>query len=118
MRSLLFAVLLSTVALAQAPQSSGPIFEMTVTNAIAIGFDAPTLATLNVRGGGDAVCSGVLDGGAIRFRVDVDADEVTAALGTPLSDTRALTIIGLVNITRFQAIAEAADGVIFWTCFN
>lgn len=118
MKSILLAVLLGSTLLAQAPQSSGPVFEMTVTNAIAIGFDAPTLATLNVRGGGDARCSGVLDGGAIRFRVDVDADMVTAALGTPLADERAIVIIGLVNITRFQAIAEAADGVIFWTCFN
>lgn len=118
MRSLLLAVLLSTTAFAQAPQSSGPIFEMTITSGVAIGFDAPTLDALDVRGGGDAVCKGVNDGGTIRFRVDVDADEVTASLGTPLLDTRAVTIVGLVNINRFQAIAEGANGVIFWTCFN
>ena len=116
MRSSLFAVLLSTAVLAQ--QSSGPFFEMTITSGVAIGFDAPTLSALAVRGGGDAQCSGVLDGGAVRFRVDVDADEVTAALGTPLLDTRSVTITGLVNITRFQAIAEGANGVIFWTCFQ
>ncbi len=119
MRSLLFAVLLSTAVAAQAPKSSGPFFEMTITSGVAIGFDAPTLATLNaVRGGGDAECSGVLDGGAIRYRTDVDADEVTASLGTPLLDTRSVTIIGLVNINRFQAIAEGTTGVIFWTCFQ
>lgn len=118
MRSLLLAVLLSAAVLAQSPQSSGPVFEMVITNADTIGFDAPTLAALNIRGGADAVCKGVLDGGDVRFRVDVDADEVTAALGTPLADTRAITVTGFVNISRFQAIAEAGDGTIFWTCFN
>lgn len=115
MRKLLLSLVLTLAVSAPAvAQVAGPFFTMTVTSGAVIGFDAPTLAALTVRGIDS--CSGVLEGGDIRYRYDAAAASVSSTVGRPLSAPQPITLEGVDLITRFRARAVAGNGTISWTC--
>lgn len=92
-----------------------PVSYEVVTLDATVGGIGFTSTTLTVNGQQVRSCSGVLENGAIRFRVDTTAP--TAANGTPASVGQFIQIDGFTALSRFHGIrTTGTSGVIRFTC--
>jgi len=86
---------------------------ITITGPPAVSIDPVTLALVSA----DGSCSGRLEGGQIRFRVD--GSEPTGVEGVLLEVGDIITIKMLGNLTQFKAIRTGDDsGILKIHCFQ